>query len=157
MAVGKTSITNASVSLEFADGPKGIILPYVENKINITTPGTLYLDAQDARIKLKTASGEFDYSGGIGDISHNGTVDISLQTGLTENVTAKTIIGANSSTADGVLILEDSKKAMILPRIVAPELNITNPSPGTLIYDPFKKVLCFYNGKEWSYWEGVAN
>lgn len=160
IAIGKQSITNTSVSLEFADDVKGIILPYVENPSAISEQGTLYVDAATGRVKMKLATGLMDFSSEDPlDTNHNGILDLAPQTGanIVENVNAKTIIGATTSVADGVLVLESSDKAMILPKLISPELNIQNPSAGMMIYDPFRKMLCFYNGKEWSYWEGVAN
>lgn len=159
VAIGKTAVTNSSVSLEFASGPKGIILPYVENTASISEPGTLILDASSGvHVKLKTSTGWFDYSAAnSADIARDGLVDLSAQTGLQEKTEAKVIIGANSSTADGVLVLESNNKAMILPQMVAPELNVIQPASGTIMYDPSRKVLCVFNGKEWAYWEGAAN
>ncbi|MDO5510107.1 MAG: hypothetical protein Q4F57_05375 [Weeksellaceae bacterium] len=157
VAIGKNNVTNNSVSLEFADGPKGIILPYVESKAGITTPGTLILDTTDNRVKMKVDGADwFDYSSDSSDVSHNGIVDLSLQTALIESPEAKVSIG-DPTDVDGVLVLEDSDKAMILPQIVSPELNVVNPAPGTIVYDPFRKMLCVYNGKHWSYWEAAAN
>lgn len=154
VAVGKTTVTNSSVSLEFAPGAKGIILPYVEDTSNITQPGTFFMDVTDSRIKLRTDAGLFDYSAENKDAAYNGSVDLAPQNGLTERSQAKTSIGTPTDV-DGVLVLEDADKAMILPQIVAPELNVVNPSAGMIIYDPARKMLCMFNGKVWSYWEGV--
>lgn len=154
---GETTTNNNSVSLEFASGAKGIILPYVEDSSSITEPGTIYLDvAAGDRIRIKTATGFFDYnSEDANDTRHNGgNVDLVTQSGLTEATNAKTIIGSLTSTVDGVLILEDKNKGMVLPKLVAPQQYVINPSAGMMVYDPFSKLLCIFNGVKWSFWSG---
>ncbi|MFB9078942.1 hypothetical protein ACFFLS_10415 [Flavobacterium procerum] len=64
-----------------------------------------------------------------------------------------TVIGAQSSDVDGVLVLESSNKALILPKVVSPHLNIIKPMAGTICYDTVKKLLCVYNGTEWTFWK----
>lgn len=148
VAIGKSEVSNPSVSLEFGTQEKGIVLPYVENKSAITEPGTIIFDTTDNRIKVKKSGTEWiDFSG------RDGSGDISIQTGKTEKTQAKAIIGAATSTADGILVLESSNKAMVLPKVTNPETKIVNPAPGMLVYDPVKKLLCVYNGSDWTYWK----
>ena len=51
---------------------------------------------------------------------------------FSEAATKGTVIGAESSSVDGVLVLESADKALILPRMVSPHLNIVKPMAGTI-------------------------
>ncbi len=63
------------------------------------------------------------------------------------------VIGGPASTADGVLVLESANKAMILPRINTPHLNVKNPYPGMMCYDTASKTLAVFDGSVWNYWK----
>ena len=81
-------------------------------------------------------------------------VDVALQNPLTEKTNAKTSIGAPKTPAvQGVLVLEDDNKGMILPQ-VSSYANITSPTAGMMVFDTSKKLLCFFNGTKWSFWKG---
>jgi hypothetical protein len=173
VAIGKSSITkladnvtpNPSISLEFGDANRGLLLPWVSGTSNATpfitgspndaVNGTLVFDASDKKVKVKYASGWKDLS-----INTTGTtvdpltnVDgMSIQTPLQELPTAKVSIGTPSTTP-GILILEDTNKAMILPKVASPHLNIINPAPGIVAYDTVKKQVAVFNGKVWTFWK----
>ncbi len=155
VAMGKPSVTNASVSLEFADTEnRGLILPYIVDKSSMAENGTIIYDASDKKVKyLKDIATNtwFDLT-----VDTTGVVDLSLQ-GLdkVEKTTAKTAIGSNAATdsVDGILVLTDTNKAMVLPRVASPHLNILNPSAGMMVYDLTKKQLAVYNGTMWSFWK----
>lgn len=152
IAIGKTDVTNTSVSLEFADTEnRGLILPYVETKTGITENGTIIYDIADHKVKYLKDTGTWaDLS-----VDNTGTANISVQTTKPESGTAKAAIGttgATDSTA-GVLVLSDTNKAMILPKVASPHLNIINPAPGMMAYDMVKKQLAVYNGTVWSFWK----
>lgn len=57
VAIGKASITNTSVSLEFGNENRGIVLPWVESETKVTTTGvvdgTLIYDTLDHKVKLR--------------------------------------------------------------------------------------------------------
>lgn len=150
-AIG-TAANKTSVLLEFANtNNKGIILPYVKSLPSAATPGTLLLDASNsskARIKYYNGAWQ-DLSGKDGNM---GTV-LTQQTNDIENTNAKVIIGSNTSSADGVLVLESVTKAMIIP-IVSDVNNIPSPSPGMMVYinKIGAKRLAFFNGSVWSFW-----
>lgn len=150
-AIG-TAANKTSVLLEFANtNNKGIILPYVKSLPNTATPGTILLDASNpskARIKYYNGAWQ-DLSGKDGNV---GTV-LTQQTNDIENTNAKVIIGSNTSSADGVLVLESVTKAMIIP-IVSDVNNIPSPSPGMMVYinKIGAKRLAFFNGSVWSFW-----
>lgn len=157
VAIGKNSITNNSVSLEFGSDNKGLILPWVSNTSSVTgaVDGTLVYDLTDKKVKAKYASGWKDFS-----INTAGTtVDpitsidgITTQNAYTENSEAKVSIGTPTAT-DGILVLENSDQAMILPKVASPHINIINPAPGMMVYDTVTKQLVFYNGTVWTFWE----
>lgn len=150
VAIGKSTVTNTSVSLEFGTGNKGIILPWVTSKDNVTgvVNGTLIYDTFDKKVKVKLATGWKDLS-----VDATGAVDTSLQQTLTESTNAKTQIGGNPATDNtpGILVLADTNKAMILPKTTYNA--IVNPEPGMMIYDTTAKQLAVFNGTVWSFWK----
>lgn len=152
IAIGKQDVTNNSVSLEFGDTEnRGLILPYVETSSGITELGTIIYDVTDHKIKyLKDTNQWFDLS-----VDTTGVADILIQTSKTEVSAAKTVIGVDgeTNTTAGILVLSDSNKAMILPKVASPHLNIINPAAGMMAYDTVKKQLAVYNGTVWSFWK----
>ncbi len=148
VAIGKSSVSNSSVSLEFADTEnRGLVLPYIENNSGISQNGTLIFDATDNKVKYLKNGSWFDLSKDT-----TGHADLSIQSGKTEKAEAKAGIGTPAST-DGILVLEDSTKAMILPKVASPHLNIINPAAGTIAYDTVSRQIAVYNGSVWSFWK----
>lgn len=145
-----------SVLLEFAaDQNKGLILPYLRTLPASPAEGTIALDATSgtaARVKY--------YNGAWIDLSgQNGTITTILDSQPTilqtpEVSGAKSIIGSNTSAADGVLVLESTTKAMLLPTVTDVQ-NIPSPSPGMMVYinKAGAKRLAVFNGTRWSYWK----
>ena len=155
VAIGKPAVSSPAVSLEFydnADNTKGIILPWVSSTaaVNGAVNGTLIYNTSDKKIYVKYASLLKDLS-----VDTTGTVTTTLQDSLTDNATAKVVIGGNpvTDTTPGILVLADSNKAMVLPKVNSPHLNMVNPSPGMMVYDPVKKQLAVFNGTVWSFWK----
>lgn len=160
IAIGKSAIStlsdnvtpNPNISLEFGTGNKGIILPWVTSAAGVTSavPGTIIFDTTDYKIKVKLAASWKDLS-----IDTNGTADTTLQNSLTDQSTAKTVIGTNAATdtTPGILVLSDTNRAMVLPKMVSPHLNIKNPAPGMIAYDTSTKQLAVFNGTVWSFWK----
>lgn len=158
VAIGKTSITNPSVSLEFgnvagdANTQRGILLPWVNSTAAVTgaVTGTIVYDTSDKKVKYykdtNTTPIWFDLS-----VDTTGVVDTSLQASLTDQVEAKVSIGTPTSTP-GILVLEDNNKAMILP-LVDKYSSVVNPSPGMMVYDLSNDMLCLFNGTVWSFWK----
>lgn len=157
-----TATDKTSVLLEFAnDGNKGIILPYVITKSLTPTEGTIILDASTsstARVKyyngvstLTAPDGWQDLSGQDADIT---SALVDQPTTVLETTDAKVIVGAETSTADGVLILESTTKAMVLPTVTDVN-NIPSPSPGMMVYvnKTGAKRLAVFNGSKWSFWK----
>ena len=154
VAIGKTSISSPAVSLEFydnADNTRGIILPWVTSTAAVTgaVNGTIVYNTADRKVYVKYASGWRDLS-----VDTTGTVTTTLQDTLSDLETAKVLIGGNpdTDTTPGILVLADTDKAMVLPKVASPHLNIVNPAAGMMVYDTTKKLLAVYNGTVWSYW-----
>lgn len=149
-----TATTKTSVLLEFANtNNKGIVLPYVQTLPSAPTPGTIILDATvPAKARIKYYNGAWvDLSGTDGDVTSALAIQAAPKTDL---ATAKTIIGAQSSPADGILVLESTTKAMVLPTVTDVN-NIPSPAPGMMVYvkGATNKRLAVYNGKVWSFWK----
>ena len=151
-AVG-TATTKTSVLLEFSKAEnRGIIIPYVTTIPSSPAEGTIVLDATvttDSRVKYYNGSWIY-LSGIVADTSNV----LPLQNTATEATAAKTIIGASSSSADGVLVLESTTQAMVLPQVSDVAL-ISSPSPGMMVYinKAGAKRLAVYNGFKWSFWK----
>ena len=155
VAIGKSSISSPAVSLEFYDNPdntRGIILPWVTSTAAVTgaVNGTLVYNTADRKVYVKYASGWRDLS-----VDTTGTVTTTLQDALSDLDTAKVLIGGDPSTdtTPGILVLADTNKAMVLPKVASPHLNIVNPSPGMMVYDTTSKQLAVFNGTVWSFWK----
>lgn len=162
VAIGKESISSPAVSLEFGSGNKGIILPYIENvnSMQSTVPGTFIIDAGSGVIQYAISSGnwtELSFSG-VTTSYDNVTLDITgkvkttLQSNLVDLPNASTVIGKVKENIPGVLILSDTDKAMVLPKMESPHLNIKNPAAGMMAYDTLKKQLAVFNGTVWTFW-----
>ena len=150
VAIGKSLVSNASVSLEFGEANKGIILPWVNSAAAVTgaVPGTIIFDVTDKKVKMKNALGWRDLS------TQSGAVVTTLQDNVVESENAKVIIGSNKADpTPGILVLSDTDKAMILPKMESPHLNIKNPEAGTMAYDTLTHQLAVFNGSVWTFWK----
>ena len=148
VAIGKAMAESASSSIEFGNANRGIVLPWVtdiasmQNVVN----GTLVFDLTDKKVKSYQNNTWIDLS-----IDGTGVADSTLQDTLTENPAAKVAIGTPTATS-GILVLEDNNKAMILPKVASPHLNIISPAAGMMVYDTVKKQLAVFNGSVWTFW-----
>lgn len=161
VAISKTT-TTANVSLEFGDNKaKGLVLPYVTTVTNtpanytaISSPvnGTFIMDLSDKKVKVRVNNAWINLSN---EAQTTNVIPSGIQDNLTENTAAKVSIGTPKTPAvNGILVLEDDNKAMILPREASPHLSIKNPAPGMIAWDTVKKQLCVFNGTQWSFWKG---
>lgn len=146
-AVGKQFVSNASVVLDFGTGTsKGIILPAVETLPATPVNGTFLFDVADERIKMYE-NGSWRPLSNQGDnsniVPYKGAVDTGKQT----------VMGARSTTVDGVLVLESANKAMVLPHIANPHLTVKSPYAGMMCYDTTSKTVAVFDGAVWSYWK----
>lgn len=166
---GANSVSNTSstsVLLEFGtDNDKGIILPYVEtvpSGTNDAKGGTIIFDVSansEYRVKVKNENA------GWSDLSQVSGYSPSVESivkppqalPLTDKAGAKAVIGNSATATDGVLVLDSSDKAMVLP-IVSNYTNIPNPSPGMMAFlkhptDSAKHRLIVFNGQKWTFWK----
>lgn len=160
-----TSLSSTSVLVEFGDTKdKGIVLPYIETLpaegTATATGGAIIFDVSanaEYKIKVKNQNvGWRDLSIQSGFSSAVESVVKPAQTApLADNTNAKAIIGAATSTADGILVLESADKAMVLP-IVDDYKAIKNPSPGMLAFlrglTADEHRLIVFNGQKWTFW-----
>lgn len=150
VAIGKPEVTNSSVSLEFGSEPRGIILTWVQKADNVTGPvdGTIIFDVETKDVKVKENGTWVNFT----DLS-TGNANTTLQDGLTEKTEAKVSIGAPVIPAvQGILVLEDNNKAMILPKTNSPYSTIVNPEPGTIVFDTVKQQVAVFDGTKWTFW-----
>ena len=72
-----------------------------------------------------------------------------------DDMYAKVVIGNNAShvTTKGLRVLNNSNKAMILPKMDSPYLYIVNPVLGMTIYDTYDRQLAIFNRTQLSFWK----
>lgn len=134
--------------LDFAaNTTKGILLPIVETLPVNAAAGTLLMDKNDRIIKMNVESAWVPLSdaGSVSGVAFNTNNEIPGQNRI--------IMGADTTTAPGVLVLESPNKALILPKIAAPHINVKNPYPGMICYDTVSKTMAVFDGVKWSYWK----
>lgn len=143
----ETRTPAASSVLDFATGTtKGIILPAVDNLPTSPANGTFFFDKNDAKIKMRQNGVWVELSGTgstAGLVPYSGTTDNAKQT----------VIGNITTAVDGVLVLEASNKALVLPKIANPHLTVKSPYAGMMCYDTVSKSLAVFDGTLWNYWK----
>lgn len=147
VAIGKSSVDGDGI-LDFENTEnRGMILPWISSENEVLNPvgGTLIFDVSDKYVK---------YFNGISWVHLSfraGTVNTFYQDPLTD-IGEGVIIGDNTSSAKGVLVLESNNKALILPKVENVLQNVNNPVAGTIVYDTSTKKVCVYNGLHWTFW-----
>ncbi|RXM39299.1 hypothetical protein BOQ62_12450 [Chryseobacterium sp. CH21] len=146
VGMGKASVDGDAI-LDFPLSNTGIILPIVETLPTGTaaTNGTFLLDKNDITIKMR----QNDLWVSLSDAGN--------LTGTMPNTSAEQgggiIIGAASSPAQGVLVLEATNKALVLPKVNDPVANMKSPVAGTMCYDTVSKTMAVFDGLKWSFWK----
>ena len=143
----ETTTIHPDVLLDFPSGQnKGIVLPMVETLPtgSSATNGTFLIDKIDGRVKVRQNGiwVNLTKSSNLSSYSVNPSAD--SYDGV--------IIGDTSSSASGVLVLESTNKALMLPKVASPHLNIKSPYPGLICYDTVKNSIAVFNGESWYYW-----
>jgi hypothetical protein len=161
--VGIAGVPRDGALLDFAEGAidtKGIILPIVSLDVNLVYhDGTLLVDRDDKIVKVR-------WNGSWRELSDPGSFDpvvvnsqprttaAILPTNVnTEDLTSKIVIGDQNTNVDGMVVLESVDKALVLPYVEDPHLNIPMPVAGTVCYDTKAKAIAIFDGKVWSYWK----
>lgn len=156
ISIGKQNVTGNSTILDFnniAGNTNGIILPAVNNLTNTlaTIPshnnGTFVFDKSDSKVKLYENGNWINLSdsGSSSQIASNITTESTSSQGA--------IMGAVTSNAKGILVLESNSKALILPHIATPHINLKSPYPGMMCYDTTSKSIAVFDGTLWNYWK----
>jgi hypothetical protein len=145
VAIGKATVDGDGL-LDFASGTtNGIILPIVETLPATPANGTILMDRNDLKIKMRE-------NGSWVELSTTGNL-----TSVTFNPAAEAgegaIIGSETSSADGVLVLESTNKALILPKVANPQLNVRSPHAGMMCYDTISKSIAVFDGARWHFWQ----
>ncbi|RLJ33155.1 hypothetical protein CLU97_2631 [Chryseobacterium sp. 7] len=146
VGMGKASVDGDAI-LDFPLSNTGIILPIVETLPTgaAATNGTFLLDKNDITIKMRQNNLWVPLS------------DSGNLTGTMPNTSAEQgggiIIGAASSPAQGVLVLEANNKALVLPKVNDPVANMKSPVAGTMCYDTVSKTMAVFDGLKWSFWK----
>ncbi|PWN71320.1 hypothetical protein C1631_001480 [Chryseobacterium phosphatilyticum] len=130
-----------------ANTTKGILLPIVETLPSNAVAGTLLMDKNDQIIKMNIESAwvPLSDSGSVAGVVFNTNNEIPGQNRI--------IMGSDTTAASGVLVLESSHKALVLPKIATPHTNVKSPYPGMICYDTTSKSMAVFDGLKWSYWK----
>lgn len=147
VAIAKASVDGSGV-LDFPNGTtNGIILPIVETlpTASATQNGTFLMDKNDLKLKMCQNATWVDLSdaGSISGVTFNTSAEVA--NGV--------VIGAQTASASGVLVLESTTKALILPHVPSPEINVKSPHAGMLVYDSTSKSVAIFDGLKWNYWK----
>lgn len=131
---------------------KGIILPIVsnlptENLVN----GTFILDGNDKAFKVYENNIWKRLSFMPGNLSS------AINVAGAEEVGSGVVLGSTSVQVNGVLVLEATDKALILPKINKPYETVENPYPGMICYDTDSKSLMLFDGTYWNIWREKKN
>jgi len=162
VAIGKNAVNGASTLLDFddTDNIRGIILPAVTALPVSPANGTFVFDTTDSKVKVFYLDADDGAEGSWHDLTEVGIdpqpgSSDKIDTGHLQNTNETgegTVIGAESSAAQGVLVLESFDKAMILPKIASPHQSVKSPYPGMICYDTTTKSLAVFDGSNWYFW-----
>lgn len=147
VGIGKESIDGDGI-LDFAPNTtNGIMLPIVETLPNDAVAGTILMDKNDKIVKMKDNAAWLPLSdaGSVNNATFNTNTEVAGPN--------RVIIGNSSTAAPGVLVLESADKALILPKIADPHINVKSPYPGMICYDTVSKTMAVFDGLKWNYWK----
>jgi len=151
-----TGFSSASVLLEFDDNDenyKGLILPSVKSNDNNSVDGTLIFDTKDNNIKAKV-EGEWI---SLTDKDSETEILVDFEDNNSEDLGTGVFIGDQENDEElkinGALVLSSKDKAMVLPKIYEPHVNVARPYPGFICYDTASNMLALFDGALWHYWE----
>ncbi|VEH20581.1 Uncharacterised protein [Chryseobacterium nakagawai] len=147
VGISKETIDGAGILDFAANTTNGIMLPIVETLPNDAVAGTILMDKNDKIIKMKESFMWVALSdaGSINNVIFNTNAEVPGPN--------RVIIGNPTTTVPGVLVLESPDKALILPKIADPHINVKSPYPGMMCYDTVSKTMAVFDGLKWSYWK----
>ena len=142
LAIGKLEVEGDGL-IDFGTELRGMVLSPVSDAENMTTPaaGTIAFDGNTGSFRF--------YDGTDWSTERPGT----SVAAISGSDTYKQIIGAETTSANGVLVLgEDTgeTKALILPKLENGNLRFNNPVAGLIYYDTALKSVMVYNGNSWT-------
>lgn len=154
IAIGKDNVTNSSVLLEFGTASKGIIVPQVTSSTGAVA-GTFVFDANDRMVKVREARNNGTNSNwtNLTQNSVQGVLHNFTNSGTENAQTNGVVIGSETSTKPGALVLESTTKALVLPKVANPHSTMSGSIAGTIVYDTASGTLAVYDGVNWSYWK----
>lgn len=141
--------TGSSSTVQVKGENKALILPVVETINSNSEDGTIWFDASEHKIKLRKEGNNIDMTP-VGD------TNVASPSLSEKNNETGVIIGAKTSTAPGVLVLESQDKAMVLPNVDSVTA-VINPEPGAMVYDRNEKAIAVFNGEHWYFWGKYTN
>lgn len=144
----ETTTVSEQAILDFPIGQnKGIILPLVGALPTgaAATNGTFIIDKTDGVVKVR--------ENGAWKSLTNGTSLATYPLNGSAEIGPSVIIGATSSAAQGVLVLESTDRGLMLPKVASPHLNIKSPHAGLICYDTDRNEMAVFNGTNWFYWK----
>lgn len=143
--IGKKILSGSGLVDFEADSQKVIILPLVDTLPTSPSFGTLLAFKRDSSVYMRNDSAWVKF-GNRGKIP----TTFLLNSGIERNLGV--LMGAKTTSASGVLVLESTNRALILPKNNNPHSNIVQPRIGSICYDKVRKALAIYNGDRWVYW-----
>ncbi|MBS7332476.1 DUF2793 domain-containing protein [Faecalibacter bovis] len=149
VAIGKPTVEGNNTLIDFVSGTtKGIILSSTTNDPSTAANGTFIYNTTDKKVKVKSNDEWLDLSDEGDSSATTNTIDATAV-----EVGNGVVIGKETSTKVGALVLESDDKALILPKIFRPDLNVKNPYPGMICFDTESNTLAVYDGTNWNYWK----
>ena len=149
VSIGKTSVEGNNTLMDFVSGTtKGIILSSIPSDPTVASNGTFIYNSTDQKVKVKSNDQWIDLT----DQGNSTATQTTYDTNAVE-VGNGVIIGNENSSKVGALVLESDNKALILPKIYKPDLNVKNPYPGMICFDTESNTLAVFDGKNWNYWK----
>lgn len=131
----------------------GILLPRLLNTLNVANAAAGSLAYNQAEKQVEYYNGSewvrlsHPYNGPVA-YTNPGNLDELYAEGVAIT-TGPTLGGVQAP--DGVLSLNASDKAMVLPN-VADATQLPSPQAGTIVYDRKSQSLAIYNGEVWNFW-----
>lgn len=145
IAIGKDYVDGDAL-IDFAENEGGLILPIVSDLPLGNYTGTLLVDENTATVKAGTNSAWIS-------LTDTGRIDESSAIKVRDKKSKGAVVGHETATAEGVLVLENDSKALVLPKVYDPVNTLRSPIIGTICYDTKSETIAIFDGKYWSFWK----